>query len=250
MGDPTDLAGVRAAIDRLDGDVVALLARREELVRAAGRLKADGAAVRAPGRVEQVVARVRALAGEHGASPEVVERVYRAMIAAFVDLELATAGVPDGVVVGPAAPGSAGEVLTVQRAAYLAEAQAYGDPGIPPLTETLEEVAAAVAAGSVLTATSGPRVVGAVRGTVADGVLSVGRLAVAPDRQGRGIGDALLAAVERTPGATRAVLFTGARSEGSLRLYRRWGYEEERREPYGPGLELVHLAKDLRAGDR
>ena len=113
-----DLAGVRAAIDRLDADVVALLARREELVRAAGRLKTHGAAVRAPGRVEQVVARVRALAEEHGASPVVVERVHRAVIAAFVDLELATSGVPDGVAVGPAAPGSAGEVLTVQRAAY------------------------------------------------------------------------------------------------------------------------------------
>ncbi len=57
MDEPTTVAGLRAAIDALDGDVVALLARREALVRAAGRLKADGAAVRAPGRVEQVVAR-------------------------------------------------------------------------------------------------------------------------------------------------------------------------------------------------
>jgi chorismate mutase len=242
---PADLAAVRAAIDRLDDDVVALLARREELVRAAGRLKADGAAVRAPGRVEQVVARARERATAHGASPEVVERVYRAMTAAFVDLELATAAVADGVVVGPAAPGSAGEVLTLQRAAYVTEAQLYGDPGIPPLTETLEEVAAAVAAGTVLTATVGPRVVGAVRGELAGGVLSVGRLVVAPDRRGRGVGAALLAAVERTPGARRAVLFTGARSAGNLRLYRRAGYREERRERVSAGLELVHLAKDL-----
>ena len=194
---PETLAGVRAAIDRLDDDVVALLARREDLVRAAGRLVTDGA------------------------------------------------GVPDGVVVGPAAPGSAGEVLTVQRAAYLTEAQAYGDPAIPPLTETLDQVAAAVAAGSVLTATVGPRVVGAVRGTVTDGVLAVGRLAVAPDCQGRGIGTALLTAVERTPGARRAVLFTGARSEGNLGLYRRLGYREEHRERISPAVELVHLGKDL-----
>lgn len=242
---PEDLAGVRAAVDALDDEVVALLARRERLVRAAGRLKADAAAVRSPDRVEQVVARVRALAGEHGASPVVVERVYRAMIAAFVDLELAASGVPDGVVVGAAAPGSAGEVLTVQRAAYLAEARLYGDPGIPPLTETLEEVAAAVAAGAVLTATAGPRVVGAVRREVAGGVLTIGRLVVAPDRQGQGIGNALLAAAERTPGARRAVLFTGARSEANLRLYRRRGYEEERRERVSAGLELVHLGRDL-----
>ena len=245
MAGPPDLAGVRAAVDRLDADVVALLARREELVRAAGRLKTDAAAVRAPGRVEQVVARVRALAAEHGATPDVVERVYRAMIAAFVDLELAHAGVPDGVVVGPAAPGSAGEVLTVQRAAYVTEAQLYGDPGIPPLTETLEQVTAVVAAGAVLTATLGPRVVGAVRGVLADGVLSVGRLVVSPDQRGRGIGTALLTAVERMPGAHRAELFTGVASEGNRRLYERLGYREVRRERISAAVELDHLAKDL-----
>ncbi|MGR7025612.1 GNAT family N-acetyltransferase [Geodermatophilus sp. URMC 62] len=202
---PGTPADARAAIARLDGEVAALLARREQLVRAAGRLGTDGVGV---GGVD---------------------------------------GVLDGVVVGPAAPGSAGEVLTVQRAAYLTEAQLYGDPAIPPLTETLDQVAAAVAAGSALTATVGPRVVGAVRGTVADGVLAVGRLAVAPDQQGRGVGTALLVALERWAGAAahRAVLFTGARSEGNLRLYRRLGYREEHRERISPAVELVHLGKDL-----
>ncbi|MGY1607311.1 chorismate mutase [Geodermatophilus sp. SYSU D00700] len=95
MTEPTSLADVRSAIDRLDEDLVALLARRERLVRAAARFKTDAAAVRAPGRVEQVVARARRLAAARGASPEVAERVYRAMIAAFVDLELSVAGVPD-----------------------------------------------------------------------------------------------------------------------------------------------------------
>jgi len=45
--------------------------------------------VRAPQRVEQVIAKVKALAVEADASPVVVERVYRAMIAAFIDAELA-----------------------------------------------------------------------------------------------------------------------------------------------------------------
>jgi isochorismate pyruvate lyase len=79
---------IRTEIDALDRRLVALLAEREGLVRRAGRLKADTAAIRAPGRVEQVVERVRAVAAEAGASPDVVERTYRAMIAAFIDLEL------------------------------------------------------------------------------------------------------------------------------------------------------------------
>jgi isochorismate pyruvate lyase len=83
-----ELAEVRAGIDALDREIVALIARREQLVRRAGTLKADTAAVRAPARVEQVVERVRGVAQEQGASPDVVERTYRAMIAAFVDLEL------------------------------------------------------------------------------------------------------------------------------------------------------------------
>ena len=86
----TPLDEIRAEIDLLDGRLVTLLAERERLVRRAGRLKADTDAVRAPGRVEQVVARARARAAEAGASPDVAERTYRAMIAAFVDLELTT----------------------------------------------------------------------------------------------------------------------------------------------------------------
>jgi len=79
---------VRAGIDELDRQIVGLIARREEFVRRAGRLKTGAAAVRAPGRVEQVIAKVRALATESGADPAVVEATYRAMIGAFVDLEL------------------------------------------------------------------------------------------------------------------------------------------------------------------
>lgn len=35
-----------------------------------------------------MIAKVRGIAEETGASPQVVERVYRAMIAAFIDEEL------------------------------------------------------------------------------------------------------------------------------------------------------------------
>jgi isochorismate pyruvate lyase len=83
-----DLESVRAAIDVLDAQIVALIAERQQWVERAGRLKADRAAVPAPARVEQVVAKVRALAADGGADPLVVERTYRAMIAAFIELEL------------------------------------------------------------------------------------------------------------------------------------------------------------------
>ncbi|QIK63320.1 chorismate mutase [Leucobacter viscericola] len=79
---------VRAQIDQLDRRIVELIAERQGWVVTAGSLKKDEQGVRAPARVEQVIEKVRNLAEEAGASPEVVERTYRALIAAFIDLEL------------------------------------------------------------------------------------------------------------------------------------------------------------------
>lgn len=79
---------VRAEIDRLDAQIVPLLAERGGYVLAAARFKTQAAEVPAPQRVEQVIAHVRALADAHGAMPEVVERTYRAMIAAFIEAEM------------------------------------------------------------------------------------------------------------------------------------------------------------------
>lgn len=82
------IENVRAEIDELDRQIVELVSRRQHWVQEAGKLKADRDDVRAPARVEEVVAKVRALAEASGAAPDVVERTYRAMIAAFIDLEL------------------------------------------------------------------------------------------------------------------------------------------------------------------
>ena len=87
---PATLDVVRERIDGIDARIVELIAERQGWVETAGRLKADEEAVRAPNRVEQVIVKVRALAEGSGASPDVVERTYRAMITAFVDLELET----------------------------------------------------------------------------------------------------------------------------------------------------------------
>jgi ribosomal protein S18 acetylase RimI-like enzyme len=128
-------------------------------------------------------------------------------------------------------PADAGELLTVQRAAYLAEAALYGDFRLPPLTETVDEIRAAVAGQTVLKAVLGTRIVGAVRGRAAGETCEIGRLAVAPDLQGQGMGTSLVRAIEdRFPGVRRFELFTGNRSEGNLRLYRRLGYRDIIRE--------------------
>ncbi|WP_248769031.1 chorismate mutase [Pseudomonas sp. MWU12-2345] len=84
----TSLEEVRENIDRLDRQIVTLLAERGTYVTEAARFKKDSDAVRAPQRVEQVIAKVRALSEEYAANPDMVEQVYRAMIAAFIEQEL------------------------------------------------------------------------------------------------------------------------------------------------------------------
>ncbi|MFC6368408.1 GNAT family N-acetyltransferase [Nonomuraea thailandensis] len=143
-----------------------------------------------------------------------------------------------------AEPADAGELLTLQRAAYLSEAQLYGDPYIPPLVESLEQVRKVIEGALVLKALDGTRIVGAVRGQMSGTTCLVGRLVVAPDRQGQGLGTALLGALhEELPEAEAFDLFTGHLSEGNLRLYRRLGYRETSRERMDDHLTVVYLRR-------
>ena len=145
----------------------------------------------------------------------------------------------------------AGEVLTLQRASYVTEAQAHGDVDLPPLRQLLAEVAAELADPQVLALgwrDPGGRLVAAVRARTSAGdarVAEVGRVTVVPDRQGQGLGIRLLAAVEeQLPASVRELrLFTGEHSDGNLRLYARLGYRETHRQPTPANYRLVHPAK-------
>jgi len=145
----------------------------------------------------------------------------------------------------------AGEVLTLQRAAYITEAQAHRDVDLPPLRQLLSELTAELNDQEVLAAgwrDEAGRLVAAVRVRVrqsAPTVAEVGRLTVVPDRQGQGLGSSLLMAVDRRLPAsvTELRLFTGERSEGNLRLYERLGYTETHREAIPAGYTLVHYTK-------
>jgi GNAT superfamily N-acetyltransferase len=137
--------------------------------------------------------------------------------------------------------GDAGEVLTVQRAAFVTEAQLHDDPHMAPLTQTLDELRVAIATDSVLVAVDGPRIVGSVRARLEDGVWQIGRLMVAPDRQGAGIGTALLAAIEELAPATATAysVETGPKSGPNIRLYERHGYRQVPNDSI-----LIRLTKD------
>ncbi len=92
MSTPTicaSLEEVRARIDAIDQKIIALIGERSEFVSQAARFKRTAGDVKAPSRVEEIIVKVRALSLESGVNPDVAEATYRAMISAFIDLELA-----------------------------------------------------------------------------------------------------------------------------------------------------------------
>lgn len=158
----------------------------------------------------------------------------------------------DGLSISPALVEDAGEVLTLQRAAYVTEAQLYDDVRLPALTQSLDDLRAELQQGLAFKATLAfNRVVGGVRARLDDGTLHVGRIIVAPDQQGKGIGSALLQRVEREApaGTAKYALFTGHLSSANLRLYERHGYLEVRRDVLHAGVTLVHMEKALGTPD-
>ncbi len=82
------LEEVRENIDSIDDRIISLIAERASFVAQAAAFKKNEEGVRAAGRVEQVILRVREKAGKYGAPPDIAEAVYRTMINGFINIEM------------------------------------------------------------------------------------------------------------------------------------------------------------------
>lgn len=83
-----NLEEVRDNINRIDNEIIKLISERGQFVVQASSFKKDTEGVRAPARVEEVINKVRERAVVYGASPDMVEALYREMIRRFVNMEL------------------------------------------------------------------------------------------------------------------------------------------------------------------
>jgi chorismate mutase len=82
MADRSDLVGVRAEIEAVDDAIVALIAHRMRLARAAARIKRSvRRALVDPGREREVLQRAAARGRAHGLEPEAIRELFRQLIA-------------------------------------------------------------------------------------------------------------------------------------------------------------------------
>lgn len=142
----------------------------------------------------------------------------------------------------------AGELMTVRRAAFVTEAQVYGDPHLPVLTESLEDIDEDLAREDVVTlgAWIGTRLVGSIRVAIDGTRAKLGRLAVTPDLQKQGIGTALLLKVlEYLPEDISEVwVFTAQDKRASLDIPGMPGHDDDFDE-YAGELTYSYLRRVL-----
>jgi ribosomal protein S18 acetylase RimI-like enzyme len=116
------------------------------------------------------------------------------------------------------------DILALQILAFRMEAERYKDYGIPPLRQTIDELKTQFNTHVILKATLDDEIVGTVRACEQDGTCFIGRLAVRPELQNRGIGTALMNEIEKRFSPARFELFVGAKSENNIHLYTKLGY--------------------------
>lgn len=136
------------------------------------------------------------------------------------------------------------EILDLQYLAYQSEAKLFNNPNIPPLKQTLSDVAEEYQKGIILKASDDTgTIVGSIRGYCSNGTVYIGKLMVHPDMQNQGIGTKLLNSIEKEFPNQRYELFTSTRSSKNIILYERLGYRIFDEKKITDELKFIYLEK-------
>jgi len=136
------------------------------------------------------------------------------------------------------------EILRLQYLAYQSEAALFGTDDIPPLKQTIDEVAYEYNNGVILKLiTEDNEIVGSIRAKKENDTVYIGKLMVHPDYRCNGYGRKLLLAIEEYYPGNRYELFTSTRSVDNIRLYNEMSYSEFKQEKVNDELVFVYMEK-------
>jgi ribosomal protein S18 acetylase RimI-like enzyme len=119
----------------------------------------------------------------------------------------------------------ASEILSLQKLAYVSEAELYGNYDIEPLKQSVSDIEKAFEDNLVLKYVDKGKIVGSVKAYETEGTCYIGKLMVHPDFQKRGIGKKLMKEVEQLFADCRYELFTGSKSTKNISFYEKLGYK-------------------------
>lgn len=153
-----------------------------------------------------------------------------------------------GVTIEFVGPDQADVVRDLMRAAF-SEYDAVLTVPSSSMWETVEDVAGHIAEGGAVLASVGADPVGSDRFALREDHVYIGRLSVLPSHRGRGVGAAMMLAMEQravTEGRTEARISVRTKLPKNIELYERLGYLVTARYQHERGSEVVvDLAKQL-----
>lgn len=136
------------------------------------------------------------------------------------------------------------EILSLQKLAYISEAEIYNDFNIPPLVQSFEQIESEFDNHIFLKVLVDGKIIGSLRASVIDGVCTIFKVIVHPDFQNRGIGTSMIIRIEEILcESKRFEIFTGHRSERNLYLYQKLGYKIFKTEKLTDNLNIAYLGK-------
>lgn len=137
-------------------------------------------------------------------------------------------------------------ILALQKKAFQAVARQMNNYDLPPLRQTFPDIYKEYQQGVILKYLSeNGRIIGSVRAWMnADRHCHVGKLVVHPGFQNRGIGKALMYAIENYfPACHRFSLFTGEATPGTQHVYGQVGYRTVCKKEMD-GIAMIVMEKE------
>lgn len=150
--------------------------------------------------------------------------------------------------ISPATPTDASVIHGIKMRAFAEEGRLSETMEIPPLTETLAAIEHDIRQHTVLAAHVDGELVGSARGIVTGPVCTIRAVCVEPTHHGKGIGAALLRAIETAlPSVERFELTTNTLVPGNVAFYERHGYQIAEFTQYTEKIVLAQMRKSVPA---